>query len=274
MVSPNWGLLNQGGGFQNALAQGYQLGSVARERREETERKNALAQYATNPDDPKATQALIKADPRLGVQVMERQRAQQAEAELGQLTQRALQGDQDAMGQLATRNFDRWKSLDSAQRDATKQKATVLGNAAMDVLNRPAEQRRAAVAAYAQQLGGQFPGVAQLAQLPDDQLEAALRGAVAEAGMVEKMISMERPDYMAVPYDATLVNTRDPASLRQFGQGGSAPSVPPAAIEALKADPSLRDQFDQKYGVGASSRVLGEGGAGASRIGSSFLEGL
>lgn len=38
----------------------------------------------------------------------------------------------------------------------------------------------------------------------------------------------------------------------------SAPSAPPqAAIDALKKDPKLRKQFDEKYGPGASNRYLG-----------------
>lgn len=141
--------------------------------------------------------------------------AAQKERQMGELTQRALGGDATAMTELATVNFDRWRTLSTDQKAAAKQEAEVYGNAAMDVLSLPPQQRAQRIMGYAQQLGSQE--IAQIAQLPPDQQEQALRAAIAEAGMVQKLIEMERPSYMAIPEGGTLVNTRDPGAVAQFG---------------------------------------------------------
>lgn len=75
MTSANWGLLDP-----NAFARGYQqssgmIGGIVDNFRQ-GEKDNALRQYAMNPNDPNAVNALAGADPRLAIQV----RQQQAEA--------------------------------------------------------------------------------------------------------------------------------------------------------------------------------------------------
>lgn len=226
----NWGLADRGGGFQNALAQGFQMGNMLRQRREEGERRNALAAYATDPSEQNFA-GLAQAAPEYAIRERERMDARAAQQQEAGLVQRAIGGDQEAMTQLATVNFDKWKSLSAEQRAATRQEAEIFGNAALDVLNRPPEQRQAAVMAYAQQLGRQYPEVAQIAQLPPDQLESALRAAVAEAQMVGKLIELEQPNYRVIPEGGSLVDVGNPQAVQQFAPGAQQ-SIPQISGEA------------------------------------------
>lgn len=225
MTSPNWGLA-QGGGFQNALTTGLQFGQMVRQRQDEKEYKNALMQY--NPDDPETLKPIMAARPEVGLKLRDEVQARQSERQTAELTQRAIRGDAEAMKQLATVNFDRWKALDTNQRAAATQEAELFGNAAMDILNRPPEQRMAAVQQYAQQFGQQYPEIGQIASLPPEQLEGVLRGAIAEAGMVKQLDEMLRPRYQAIPEGGTLVDTSSPQAVQSYmgGMGaGAAPQV-------------------------------------------------
>lgn len=77
----NWGAL-QGGGFQNALAQGIQMGQMAGQARREREVQNALAQF--DPSNPDTLKPVMQADARIGMQLrgqMQQAQAAQAQAE-------------------------------------------------------------------------------------------------------------------------------------------------------------------------------------------------
>ncbi len=202
------------GGFQNALAAGLQIGQVARQ----NQQQNALMQQR---------EAMIANQTR--DQQMQEQRfaqQQQAEAQTADLTARALQGDDAALTELATVNFERWKSLDGTMKQKATEETQVLGNAALDLLNRPYEQRRGLIIAYAQQFPDSAEKINEVAFLPQSEQDAALRAVVAEAKMVDKLITMERPSYQAIPEGGTLVNTRDPAAVQQFqGGGATQPSI-------------------------------------------------
>lgn len=214
MTSPNWGLLQGGGGFQNALATGLQFGQMTRQRQEEKEFKNALAGY--DPSNPETIKPIMAVDPRTGIQLQRDAAKQQAEAQQSEIQQRAAAGDPQAMAQLAGIDFAAWRGLQSDQRAMAKERSGILANAALDVLNRPPEQRPAAWDAYIEQLSQTMP---ELAQYRGQYNEQSARSVIAQAEMIGKLHDAEQPKYMAIPAGGTLVDTRNPQAVQQFGQG-------------------------------------------------------
>lgn len=216
MTQINWGMAgNAQRGFQNALAQGMQMGAQARQAREEREYKNALAQF--DPSNPETLTPVMQANPEVGLQLRGQVVEQQQQRALEDLTRRAISGDETALDELAVKNLPAWRALSSEQREAAAQQAEMFGNAAIDVLNRPPQERAQAIMGYAQRF--QNPEIAQIAQLPANEQEQALRAAVAEAGMTQRLMSNEQPNYMVLPQGGTLVDTRNPQAVQQFGQG-------------------------------------------------------
>lgn len=206
-MAVNWGL----GVGNNALANfqyGLQIGQGAAARRDEREHRNALLD--------------------LKRQELEGEQAKRdTEARTADVRGRAAQGDVEAMAELAGLDIGAWRGLQADQRTATNDRAKVLGNAALDVLNRPPEQRSAAWDAYVDQLSQTMP---EAAQYRGRYSEETARAIVAQAELIGKLHEQENPHYQAIPEGGTLVDTSNPAAVQQYMESLGNVPPPPAGF--------------------------------------------
>lgn len=227
MTNPNWGLLAQNQNqTMNALSQGFQIGQAIKGEREAKERQNALSAYVTNPEAEGAFAGLAQAAPEIAMRERGRMDQQQQQQRQADMQARAAQGDEEALAQLAGVDLNAWAKLDDRTRSQAEEQMKVLGNASLDILNRPPEQRPQVFDAYIAQLSSQFPS---LAQYQGQYSEEMLRGVVAQAGAMEKLMASQRPRYQVLPEGATLVDTSNPQAVQDYSAqqaAGSSPTLP------------------------------------------------
>lgn len=199
------GLINFGGQSApdptNAFMSGFQN---ARALRQQVLTENALARYATNPDDPEARQALMFANPQLGLGLQREERMDRVQTEA-----------------LGLRRQEQAQQIEAAQ---MKEAREAVGQAALGILRLPVDQRGIAFDQQIDLLAQRFPGLAKYKGRYSPEL---LDAALAEAGMMDKAIELTSPRYQAIVPGGELRNTNPFAPT----QMGAVAGPQPGAIE-------------------------------------------
>ena len=183
-----------------AFLQGMQQGEA---RRLETQKRNALQEFAKDPDSPNAMNALITADPELGLKYM---------------------GVQNERAKIAA----------TQQKQRHEELRKTVGQAAFDVMSRPPEQRAAAWDAYVEHFAKDDPEAIQYKGQYSDQAAMAL---MAQAGLTQDYQKAQEPRIMPVqPGGYVAAMDRDGGNARYIvAPEGRAPSAPPQGAQPADA---------------------------------------
>lgn len=206
-------------GFQNALMMGLQTGQMVRQRREEENQRNALADFVQNPSRETAA-AVAPYNPQLAYQYGQDVRKAEGEAAMGQLVQRAMAGEPAAMTELAAKDFDTWSKLDERQKNEVATEGKLIGDIALDLRRTPYAARRDKFIAYSQQFPQFADKLNELAFLPEQEQALAIDGYALRAGLVGRLVEMDAPNYRNLGPGEVLVNMNDPEAIGQFASGG------------------------------------------------------
>lgn len=251
MINWNLGLAPDVGGM---FQQGFQVGQ---EKARQLKTNNALAAFAKNPQDGMAVNALIDADPRLGMQAMEQQRAQQKEREVQDLMQRAASGDRTALTGLARVNPDLFMKMDKAVLERSKRATDFLGQAALDISQTPEEQRAAKWSAYVRQAEASGMDIPTQYETYSPQ---ALQGIVAEAGQAKELFDLLTPKTMAVPAGGTVYEYTP--SRPSFAGAPQAPQAAPPVNGIPQDVATWLNSLPEEQRIPAIAEFVRDGGQG------------
>ena len=267
MVDPNWSLL-QGNQSQQYFNNGAQLGSHVATTQRARELDNALASYVTNPQDQAAFGKITQLDPRMGMQLQERQQKASAEQRRRELIPLAARGDETALLELWGADPDMAMKLDENSKKKAVDGVKYVASAAYKIKQLPPDQRPAAWDAYIDQGMAQYPGLAQYKGKYSDQ---SLDSIVAQAGETKMFEEFQQPRYVplgeqgaiGLQYGRPIPGgpTVNPATQQK---APTAPPPPKEAIEDLRRNPKSAPQFDEIFGQGAAAKALGGASSNAS----------
>jgi hypothetical protein len=177
----------------NAFTSGQQM-------RRQYETEAALGAYAQDMSAQNAA-AVTRHDPRLGIQLMDRERqrqeaeqkAQQEEQER-QIIGAALTGDPQARQQLAYFNSELYLKLDANQKKGVDDLYGAIAQQAFSILQRPEQEHAALVQQALQGLAQQGVDTSQFRQTGDATQDLKL--ALAMAGQLDEWEQFSQPKYL------------------------------------------------------------------------------
>lgn len=210
----NWGLGQGPNAFDKAFGTGVQIGQAARQQ----QGQSALAAYAVDQSEENLAN-IAKYKPEFVLQEKSRMADQQKQQGFIELRKRALAGDREAQLEIAAQDNAAYDNFTDQQKKQSDEADKMVANALFQIESLPLEQRAAAWDAVVTEAG-----TPELAGMYGPE---AVRAIAAKGGVSKALQEMGAPKYLAIPEGGTLVNTRDPRAISQFGRQENAPPPPP-----------------------------------------------
>ena len=277
-MAVNWDQLNQPGAFERAFDSGFQLAEYGRQRREQTDQRNALSAYATDPSAGNFNALIPHLTPQATMEAIGNRGEVASERSLQDTRRLAAGGDPAAMARLAGVDFDAWRGLSSDQRAAHAAQADVVSNVAQYVSTLPENERSAAWDQQIGQIAQRYPGAAEYRGQYSPEL---LQSTINEAGDFKSFYEMTRPDTFNIAAGGSVFQ-RDAngvvspvvvpnyggaapgAPAGQQGMGGGVPSGSPLSQPAPQQNVVSYDDFRNALvtrGANVARQELAQSGA-------------
>lgn len=245
-----------------AFQQGY---DAQQQRNDQQNAKNAMRNFAMNPDDPNALAQIGQFDPRLMVQVQNAQRqARMDDFQMQQYQAKAEEAGREQkqaqLGQIA-RLFQGVTPENYANRVSIAQQMGVDISGVPEQFDPEWTARQGEIFSF---LAGQPEALSAAGKQAQDM--GLQPGTPEFKRAVSQIIEFGMPKYQVVPEGGTLVNTRDPSAVQQFAQGQ--PSAGPA-----EGSTATNPQTGQKIILRNGQWVPLAGGGGGGNATGGFLPG-